>query len=195
MADGTKRVCLGAIAGATGVRGAVRIKTFTAEPQAVAAYGPVSDESGSRSFTLAIERMGPGHVIARLSGVADRDAAAALKGTRLYVERRAMPEPTGADEYYAADLVGIAAEYGDGRPFGTISAVHDFGAGDVLEIARAEGASILLPFTRAVVPEVDLDRRRIVVDPPEALLREAEPRAPRRREGRRCASSQAREHA
>jgi 16S rRNA processing protein RimM len=192
VADGTKRLCLGAIAGAHGVRGAVRIKTFTAEPQAVAAYGPVSDETGSRSFTLRVDRAGPDHVIAHIAGITDRRTAEGLKGTRLYVERRVMPEPAAADEYYAADLIGAAAEYADGRPFGNVSAVYDFGAGDVLEVQQEDGASVLLPFTRAVVPAVDLARGRIVVDPPDGLIGAAERRPPQRR---RAAGGKAREHA
>ncbi|MFO0995975.1 MAG: ribosome maturation factor RimM [Alphaproteobacteria bacterium] len=196
MTDGTKRVCLGAIAGAFGVRGAVRIKTFTAEPRDVAAYGPVSDESGGRTLALTVERTGPDHVIARIGGVADRDSAEKLKGTRLYVERRAMPDPDEANEYYAADLIGAVAEDRDGHPFGTVSAVHDFGAGNVLEIERPDGESILLPFTRTVVPGVDIGGGRIVVDPPAGLLESPERRPARRHAARRRAkAAQAREHA
>jgi 16S rRNA processing protein RimM len=149
----------------------VRIKTFTNDPSAVASYGALEDEAGERRFTLHIvgSAKGDGMVIAKLSGVADRDRAETLRGLRLYLPRAALPPP-GEDEFYHADLVGLAAILEDGTPIGRIVAVHDFGAGDVLEIARERGQPAVVPFTRAVVPVVDITGGRVVLDPPEGLL-------------------------
>jgi len=166
-----ERVCVGAVAGARGLKGEVRIKSFTAEPDGVAAYGPVSTETGEREFEVRVVARVKGLVIARLSGIGDRDAAEALKGTRLYVPRRALPEPEDGS-YYHADLVGLRAETETGETLGRVKAVHNFGAGDVIEIG-AEGKStkdgMMLPFTTAVVPEVDLDAGRLVIRPPAEL--------------------------
>ena len=160
-----ERILVGAIAGAHGVRGEVRIKSFTDDPAAVAAYGPVSDESGRKHFDLIITGQTKGGVIARIDGVADRTAAEALRGLRLYVQRAALPAAK-ADEYYRVDLIGLAVELADGTFYGRITNVDDYGAGDILEIERADGATELLPFTDRVVPKVDIAGRRIVVDPP-----------------------------
>jgi 16S rRNA processing protein RimM len=176
-----ERVLVGAIAAPHGVRGLVKVKSFTAEPADIAAYGPLSDETGRRRITLQVMSGaggGAGALICRIEGVADRDAAAAIKGLRLYVERAALPAPE-AEEYYQADLIGLAAELPDGSPFGRVVAVQNYGAGDLLEIDRGEGTPRLvdLPFTRAAVPVVDLAGRRLVVDPPAGLLEPAEPGA------------------
>jgi 16S rRNA processing protein RimM len=164
-----ERVCVGAVAGAHGVRGLVRIKTFTERPEDLTAYGPITDEAGQRVFEVTVTGRVKGGLLARIGGVADRYAAQALRGVRLYVARAAMPAPE-AEEYYHADLIGLAAEDRDGRSLGRVSAVYNFGAGDMLEIERAEGESLLLPFTRAVVPVVDLEAGRLVVEPPEEVV-------------------------
>ncbi|WP_119461680.1 ribosome maturation factor RimM [Rhodospirillaceae bacterium SYSU D60014] len=167
------RILVGAIAGAHGVRGQVRIKSFTAEPADVAAYGPVSDESGARRFTLAVIGPAKGGVIARIDGIGDRNAAEALKGMRLYVPRAALPEPE-EEAFYHADLIGLAVDLADGSRFGRVVAVQNYGAGDVLEIQPASGGTtIVAPFTRAVVPLVDIAGRRILLDPPSGLLEPA----------------------
>lgn len=163
MAD---RLLVGVVVGAHGVRGAVRIKSFTADPGAVATYGPVEDDEGGRRFSLRVLSVGKGVVTAAVDGVGDRDAAEALRGTRLYVPRAALPATTDEDEFYHADLIGLAAVAADGGPVGRVSAVHDFGAGDVLEIARSSGEAIMLPFTRERVPLVDLAGGRVVVEVP-----------------------------
>lgn len=163
-------LCLGVISGAHGVRGAVRIKTFTAEPEAIAAYGPVTDEAGARSFKLSLAGTARGQAIARIPGVSDRDAAEALKGTHLYVPRAALPETGSEDEFYVADLVGLLVEAKDGAALGRVLAIHDFGAGEVLEVGEKPSTSVMLPFTRAVVPVVDLAEGRLVVDPPAGFL-------------------------
>ena len=166
------RVCLGIVGAAHGVRGAVRIKSFTAEPAAIAGYGALEDESGTRHFTLKVvgSAKGDGMVIAKLSGVADRERAEAVRGLRLYAPRTVLPATGDEDEFYHADLVGLAALLEDGTRLGSVIAVHDFGAGDMLEIGRDAGQPVLVPFTRAAVPVVDLDGRRVVVAPPAGLL-------------------------
>jgi 16S rRNA processing protein RimM len=163
------KVCLGAVVGVHGVKGVVRIKSFTAHPADIAAYGAVSDESGGRSFTVSVLGQARGAVLARLSGVADRDAAEALRGLRLYVPRAALPE-TKEDEFYHADLIGLPVETKEGARLGTVRAVHNFGAGDILELRDDDGRELLLPFSDAVVPGVDIGAGRIVADPPAALL-------------------------
>jgi 16S rRNA processing protein RimM len=164
-----KRVCVGIVAGAHGVRGAVRIKSFTAEPKDVGRYGPVEDESGRHKFKLSFVGVAKGVVLAKLTGIADRDEAEALRGMRLYLPRDALPPPD-EEEYYHADLIGLAAVLEDGTGIGTVQAVHDFGAGDCLEIARPERQPVMVPFTRAAVPVVDIAGGRVVLDPPAGLL-------------------------
>src|SRR5690606_24695056 len=119
-------VCLGAVAGAHGARGEVRIKPFTAEAESVGSYGVFSDESGERRFSLQVLGVAKGMVIARLTGVEDRNAAEALRGLRLYVARAALPEPE-EDEFYHADLIGLRVETEDERLFGRVRALYDFG--------------------------------------------------------------------
>jgi 16S rRNA processing protein RimM len=169
--DKANRVCLGVVGAPHGVQGAVRIKTFTAAPDAIAGYGELEDESGERRFAVRVvgAAKGDGMVLAKLSGVADRDRAETLRGLRLYLPRAALP-PAGDDEFYHADLVGLAALLGDGTRLGTVIAVHDFGAGDMLEIAREAGQPVLVPFTRAAVPVVDVAGGRVVLDPPDGLI-------------------------
>jgi 16S rRNA processing protein RimM len=166
-----KRVCVGAVGAAHGVRGAVRIKSFTAKPEDIARYGPLDDECGERQFTLRLTGAAKGVLIAQLSGVADRNHAEALRGLRLYLPRAALPPPED-DEYYHADLIGLDAVLTDGTPVGEVRAVHDFGAGDTLEIARPEGPPVVVPFTKAVVPAIDLSAGRLVLDPPPGLIEE-----------------------
>jgi len=161
----SRRVLMGVIGRPHGVRGLVRVQSFTAAPEAIAAYGPLSDETGTRSFRLAVVAPGPMPLV-RIDGVGDRDAAARLTGTRLFVDRSALPEPE-EDEYYLADLVGCVAADPAGAPIGTVAAVHDHGAGAFLEIARSGRPALLVPFTRAAVPVVALADRRLVVLPPE----------------------------
>jgi 16S rRNA processing protein RimM len=164
-----ERVCVGALAGAFGVRGEVRLKSFCAAPEAVADYGPLETEDGTRRFDVTLVRPITGAFAARLSGVATREAAEALKGTRLYAPRDRLP-PLDADEFYHADLIGLEVRDTGGAVLGTVKAVHDHGAGDLLEVTRPGGETVLLPFTRAAVPTVDLAQRRIVADPPEGLF-------------------------
>ena len=163
------RVCLGVVTAPHGVRGVVRLKSFTAAPRDIARYGRLEDEGGDRQFELTVVGEGRGVLLARLSGVADRNGAEALRGLRLYLPRAKLPPPQ-AEEYYHADLIGLSAVLGDGTPIGEVRAVHDFGAGDTLEIVRPAGPPLLVPFTRAVVPVVDLPGGRLVLDPPAGLI-------------------------
>lgn len=160
-----RRVCLGVIAGAHGVKGLVKVKPFTETPQGLAAYGPLSDEPGGRRWTVTFKGEQKGVALLALEGVADRNAAEALKGVRLYVERDRLP-PADEDEVYHADLIGLAAETLGGKSLGRVLAVHNFGAGDLIEVGEDKKRSQLYPFTREVVPELDLEGGRIVIDPP-----------------------------
>jgi 16S rRNA processing protein RimM len=160
------RVCIAQIGAPHGIGGEVRLRAFTEEPSAVASYGSLESEDGSENF--AIETLCPmqNFLVARFSGVNDRAAAQRLRNMRLYVPRARLPklEP---ETYYYADLIGVRVLATDGRELGTLAAIHDFGAGNILEIAPAGGgARAMLPFTRAVVPEVDTRGGRIVVEPP-----------------------------
>jgi len=165
MAADSDRICIGSIAGAFGVGGEVRLKSFCAEPTAIADYGPVFTEDGSRSFKITLSRPVAGGLGARLSGVKTKEEADALRGAGLYVDRTRLPKLPD-DEFYHADLIGLAAVLEDGTPVGAVVAVLNHGAGDILEIAPPEGETLLLPFTRAVVPVVDIKGRRVVVAPP-----------------------------
>lgn len=158
-------VCVGVIVGAHGVRGALRVKSFTIQPTDLVAYGPVEAEDGKRQFqpTLLGESQ-KGVVLIKLDGVDDRNAAEALKGTKLMVPRAALPEPE-EEEFYYSDLIGLRAELQDGTLLGKVKAVFDFGGGDVVEIKGPNGA-VMYPFTRAVVPVVDISGGRLVIDPP-----------------------------
>jgi 16S rRNA processing protein RimM len=165
----TARVCVGAIAGSFGVSGEVRLKSFCADPEALASYGPLYTEDGQRSFTVRLTRPVAGGLGARLSGVATKEQADALKGTSLFADRNRLPSLPD-DEFYHADLIGLEVRDTGGVLIGQIRAVHDHGAGDLLEIyGPGLKETLLLPFTRAVVPMVDLRARRVVVDLPEGL--------------------------
>lgn len=167
--DEEKRVCIGAIAGAHGVRGVVRVKPFTEQPESVTAYAPVTDESGARTFDLRYVGLAKGAVLVQIDGVRDRGGAEALKGVRLYVPRSSLPEPE-EEEFYHADLIGLLAVDAAGAELGRVRAVEDYGAGDLLEVELTSGRSVMVPFTREAVPEVDLAAGRLVVVPPAGLL-------------------------
>ena len=162
------RICVGAIAGSFGVQGEVRLKSFCAEPEAIAGYGPLWTEDGARSFTVKLTRAAvSGGLGARLSGVATKEQADALKGVQLFADRDRLPSLPD-DEFYHADLIGLVAQDAGGAVLGTVRAVHNHGAGDLLEIfGPGQKTALLVPFTRAAVPTVDLAAGRIVVDLPE----------------------------
>ncbi len=160
------RVCVAQIGAAHGIHGEVRLWTYTEEPMAVAQYGPLETEDGTRSFEILSLRPAKGHLVARLRGVDDRDAAERLTNTKLFVPRERLPAPD-EDEFYHADLIGLTAVDVKGNEIGKIAAVHNFGAGDLLEIAPSVGAAMLVPFTEAAVPAIDIKGGRVVVVPPE----------------------------
>lgn len=163
------RICVGAVAGAFGVQGEVRLKSFCAMPEDIASYGPLWTADGARSFAVRLTRPVAGGLGARLSGVATKEQADALRGVELYADRARLPSLPD-DEFYHADLIGLEVRDTGGVLLGTVRAVHNHGAGDLLEVFGAERKSaLLLPFTRAVVPTVDLAARRIVADLPEGL--------------------------
>lgn len=162
---GSDRVLLGVVAAPHGVRGLVRIKSYTEDPMAVAAYGPLSDESGKKEYRVEALSAARGAVLARIEGVADRTAAEALRGLRLYVERERLPH-TSEREWYEADLIGLEAVGTDGRTWGKVVAFHDFGAGSVMEVS----GGVMLPFTDESVPEIDIEGGKVLIDPPAGLL-------------------------
>jgi 16S rRNA processing protein RimM len=168
------RICVGQILGAHGVRGLVKLASFTESPEAVAQYGRLTDEAGKRSFTVNLVGAQKGNFLARIDEVADRDAAQALNGTRLFVERGQLPPPA-EDEFYHADLIGLRAERIDGSMLGTVAALHNFGAGDILELVLDSGKRPMIPFDLATVPAIDIARGIIVVDPAPGLLDEDGP--------------------
>ncbi|WP_296764279.1 ribosome maturation factor RimM [Sediminimonas sp.] len=169
-ATGDPMICVGAIAGAFGVHGEVRLKCFTARPDDIADYAPLLTENGEIAFDIQVERPVKNGFAVRLSGVETREAAEALRGVRLYVPRARLPALPD-DEFYHVDLIGLEVVDTGGATLGRVRAVHDHGAGDLLEVhAPGHTDTVLLPFTRAAVPTVDLAAGRIVADPPEGLF-------------------------
>jgi 16S rRNA processing protein RimM len=168
---GGAKVCLGQIGAAHGVRGEVRLRSFTSDPAAIADYGPLETEDG-RVFAIENLRSAKDHFVVRLSGIRDRDAASALTNTKLYVPRERLPQTAEPDEFYHADLVGLAAVDTHGNKIGTVIAIHNFGAGDLIEVrADADGKTELVPFDIAHVPAVDIASGRLIVDPPHGLFK------------------------
>ncbi|MEL7150413.1 MAG: ribosome maturation factor RimM [Pseudomonadota bacterium] len=164
------RVCVGAIAGSFGVKGEVRLKSFCADPEAIETYGPLFSEDGRLEWEVKISRAIKNGFAARLSGVRSKEAADALRGTRLYAPREKLPDLPD-DEFYHADLIGLSAFDTGGGEIGRIKAVLNHGAGDLLEIAaKGQKQPVLLPFTVANVPTVDLASGRIIVDMPDGLI-------------------------
>jgi 16S rRNA processing protein RimM len=163
------RICIGTISGAFGVAGEVRLKSFCAEPEAIAAYGPLYTQDGNHSFAVKLTRPVAGGLGARLSGVATKEQADALRGTNLYVDRSVLPSLPD-DEYYHTDLIGLQVRDTGGALLGTVHAVLNHGAGDMLEVTgQGRKQPLLIPFTLAIVPTVDLGLGRIVADLPEGL--------------------------
>ncbi len=176
-----ERVCVAAFTSAHGVSGAVRLKSFTENPDDVAQYGQLYSEDGSRIYDIeVVSHTGKGELIVKVGGVGSRDEADLLKGERLYVGRSELPEPP-EEEFYHADLIGLTVKTVSGKTLGTVRAVFDFGAGDMLEILPKEGTIIMVPFTKAIVPIVDIEKGRVIVDPPEGLLPEEKKKKPKRK--------------
>ena len=163
-------VCVGAIAGAFGVKGEVRLKSFTADPADIAAYGMLVTEDGTQNFEATLTGQTSGALTARLSGIATKEQADGLRGTRLYVPRDRLPD-LPEDEFYHADLIGLSVHDTGGAPLGCVRAVLNHGASDLLEIELpGESNTVLLPFTREAVPTVDLASGRLIADPPDGIF-------------------------
>jgi 16S rRNA processing protein RimM len=175
MADQSPRILVGRFGAAHGVRGEIRIKSFTADPMALASYAGLTDRDGARSFRIESARpVKDDLIVARIAGVRDRNGAEALTNVEIYIAREALPPPD-EEEFYVADLIGMRAELADGAAFGTITNVLNFGAGDILDIALEGGGTSLVPFTRACAPHVDVKARRVVVAPPVEIEGEEPP--------------------
>lgn len=173
MGDETHNLIFVAQVGAAhGVRGEVKVTTFTADPMALAAYKTLLRQDGSPALTIASARPSKGGIVARLKGVDDRNAAEALRGLKLFISRDLLPPPD-EDEFYLADLIGLTVESVDGELLGTVKTVQDFGAGDLLEIQPRAGATWWLPFTRDAVPEVRIAEGKLIAAPPAVI--EADP--------------------
>jgi 16S rRNA processing protein RimM len=166
---------LGVFGAAQGVRGEVRIKSFTADPKAIGAYGALTDAAGARVFAFeSLRALKDEMLVARVKGVSTREAAQALNGVELFARREQLPPP-GEDEFYYDDLVGLAAVTREGSRLGRVVALSNFGAGDILEIAlEGGGETLVLPFTKAVAPEIDFAAGRIVIEPPREIEGERE---------------------
>jgi 16S rRNA processing protein RimM len=160
-----EKILVGVFGAPHGVRGEIRLKSYTQDPSSLAAYGPLADASGNVYDVVAIRSLKDDLLVARVKGVNDRDAAQKLTHQKLYLARAKLPAPE-ADEFYCSDLIGLRAETIQGVALGVVVAVQNFGAGDILEVAPMVGESMLLPFTRAVVPEVDIAGGRVVIVPP-----------------------------
>ena len=172
MAD---RIRVARIGAAHGIRGEVKLWSFTEDPMAVANYGLLESEDGARHFEIEAARPGKDFLVARIAGIGDRDAAEKLRNTDLFVPRDRLPPIEEADTFYHADLVGLSAVGEDGGALGTVIAIHNFGAGDLIEIEPAAGGEpLLLPFNETIVPVVDLKAKQIVVVLPQETVVPAE---------------------
>lgn len=161
------RLLMGVIVGPKGIKGEVRVKSFTEHPEGIGVYGVLTDASGQTTYKIKVIGLSKGLPVVRIKGISDRNQAETLKGTELYVLRSDLPEVKNEDEFYYADLVGMQAVFKDGESFGIIACVHDFGAGSMLEITpdgKTEKSSVLVPFTMEMVPEVNMAVRQVVLD-------------------------------
>jgi 16S rRNA processing protein RimM len=162
----TDRICVAQFGAPHGIRGEVRLRSFTEDPMAITAYGPLETEDGARRFTIEALRPAKDHFVARLAGVPDRDAAQKLTNIKLYVSRDRLPPIEDDETFYHADLIGLAAVMPDGTPLGTVTAILNFGAGDLVEIKpHGGGEPLMVPFTETAVPKIDIKARRMVVVP------------------------------
>ena len=175
--DGDKLILVGRIGAAHGIRGEVRIQSFTEDPMALAAYGPLSTNRPGLTVTVLAARTNTNVLVARLAGVSDRTTAERLNGVELYVARSVLPPPDDEDDFYHTDLIGLRARLPDGTEIGEVLAVPNFGAGDLIEVRdRGTGDTFLYPFSRAVVPEIRIAEGYLTIVPPiEAEPGEEEP--------------------
>lgn len=178
MASGDSKLLLvGRIGAAHGIKGEVRVQSFTEDPLALVSYGPLSTNKPGLVIRILAARTTTNVLVARLEGVNDRNAAEKLNGVELYIDRALLPDPDDEDDFYHADLLGLRAQLADGTVLGKVSAVPNFGAGDLIEVRdERSGDTYLYPFTKAVVPEVKVKEGYLVIDPPvEADPGEEEP--------------------
>ncbi len=162
-------ICVGAVTGARGIKGDIRIKSFTDDPEAIADYGLLFDKTGTQTFDLSITGQAKGQLVGRIKGTRDRNEAEKLKGLQLFVRRDILPQPD-EDEFYFSDLIGLRVEDLEGNAFGTIQSVDNYGAGDVLEIVGVVAGGLIVPFTKQTVPRVDISEGLVIIDPPDGLL-------------------------
>lgn len=171
MSEGVKRVCLGRAIGARGLKGEVRIKTFTQDPMAIASYGPLENEAGTHQFEISNVQAAKDGIVARLKGVATREDAEALNGVEFFVDRAVLPEVEDESTIYYADLIGLVAIDGNGAALGQIVDVQNYGAGDLLEVRPcAGGAKVLVPFTQEIIPDIDRKAGWLLMLPPEGIF-------------------------
>lgn len=163
-------VLMAEVVGVHGIKGWVKLKIFSADPEGLADFAPFYDAKGQRTFELLAVQPHGNTYLAVIDGVTDRNAAEALRGTKLYLPRESLPDIDEDDTFYHVDLIGLAAQWPDGRPMGKVVNVANFGAGDLLEIRPTRGASFYVPFTNEVVPDVDMAKKIVTIDPPPGLL-------------------------
>jgi 16S rRNA processing protein RimM len=173
--DSDRKICVGMIMSAHGVRGLVRLRSFTEDPESLLDYKKLSDEKAEKTFTFKIKTAAKDFFIAEIKGLANKEQADALRGTKLYVPRSALPK-TKKSEFYEADLVGLAAQDKQGKEYGAVKAVHNYGGGPFLEIGRSKSDSFMLPFTDACVPLVDVKVGQVTIDLPEGWMKEEKPK-------------------
>jgi 16S rRNA processing protein RimM len=161
-------VLVGVFGAPHGVRGEIRLKSYTQDPMSIAGYGALRDSAGRFHEIAAARLLKDDLLIVKIKGVADRDSAQKLTNSKLYIARKELPAPD-EDEFYCLDLIGLSAETPDGKVLGTIVAVPNYGAGDILEVAPPAGDTLLFPFTRAIVPHVDVAGGKVIVEPPEEI--------------------------
>lgn len=178
-----KRICVAQIGAAHGLKGEVHLRSFTQDPRAVARYGALETEDGAQKFEVESLRAAKDHFVAKLSGIDNRDAAQALRNVKLYVPRARLPAPENKNTYYHADLIGLTVATTRAETIGEIMAIHNFGAGDIIEIRLTDGETAMLPFTDAAVPVIDIAAGKVIVNPPEGALAQTIP--PLKGEGRR----------
>jgi 16S rRNA processing protein RimM len=170
------RVCVAKIGAAHGLRGEVRLQVFTEDPDAVIDYGELESEDGTRKFRVSSLRPAKGHFVAKFEGVNDRNASETLTNIQLFVPRGKLPKIEEAETFYYSDLIGLAVEDKSGKSFGVVTAVRNYGAGDMLEVSEKPNVSgTFVPFIEQFVPEVDLKNKRVVIDPPAGLFEEPKP--------------------
>lgn len=166
MADKSNRILLGTIGAAHGIKGEVRIASHTQDPEAIASYGPLDTNKPGLTITIESARLQKTVLVARLKGVRDRDEAELLNGTELYVDRSRLPDPEDEDDFYHADLIGLDARLESGVSIGAVLALHNHGAGDLIEIQDPRsGDTFLLPFTKTVVPTIKIADGYLVISP------------------------------